>query len=144
MNPKRCQKSALKPPRISNGQFPPQGAGRFSLQRVALPPPKVAVTRTEPYWAALTVLHWGTQSLKGSRQVWDTHAANGESLVYGRKCLVDGKSLPSILDVLHCCSLCTFFFSQIYIRLHCVVLLWEHGSYVPAVAVAARLKPRPP
>ena len=58
------------------------------------------------------------------------------------------KTLPSFLDVLHCCSCCLIafyfflgFIMDLLLWLHCVGLLWGHDAYVAAVAIAIRLKP---
>ena len=45
--------------------------------RVAFPPPKVGVTRTEPYWEVLVSLYYSVEvlrRLKGSQLIWATHA----------------------------------------------------------------------
>ena len=60
---------------------------------------------------------------------------------------ISRKCLPSFLDVLHCCSLyivCVLRFHGFISRLHFVALLWDHNAYVAAVAIAVRIKPRPP
>ena len=45
--------------------------------RVTFPPPKVAMIRTEPYWAILILQYYSVgvlRHLKGCRQVWATNA----------------------------------------------------------------------
>ena len=128
---------------------------RKSAARVAFPPPKVGVTRTEPYWAVLAI--WVLRRLKGCRQVRATQALrwlvdrftlpcdrgiitnkhitcelfldNGESYVFWRKCCAKVSCLSWMSYIVALCSSCSFFFFiWFFSRLHYVGLLWGHDA----------------
>ena len=99
--------------RENYGAFPPEGAIGSVCKGAALvvfpPAPKVAVIRTETYWAVLVSQYssvWVLRHLKGCRQDcssndWST-VSSESSARYSKK--ITRKSLTSVLDVLHCCS----------------------------------------